>query len=81
MNPLRDLPNLGSLKRSATLISQATNRLKEQPDSPGTFALQNDNGGSYWDRDKPGEACPDFLKAELPQEVVREIELASGSSY
>lgn len=79
MNPLRDLPNLGNLKRSASLISNVTSRLREQPDSPGTYALQNDNGGSYWDRDKPGKDCPDFLCAELPREVIQEIELASGA--
>jgi len=79
LNPLRDLPNPLSLPKTEKSLLGILSRLREQSDSPGTYILQADNGASYWDRDMPGKACPDFLSELLPPEVVAEFLDASGA--
>jgi len=73
MDPLRGLPDpwLGNFTRK--YLSEVTKDLREQKDSPGTFVLQNDNGGSFWDRDIPSMECPSVLREGLPEEVLKEL--------
>lgn len=80
MNPLRGLPTLGTLLRVFEPLEAILSRLREMPDSPGTYVLQSDNGASYWDEGEPSEACPDFLKERLPEETVKQLTVLSGAS-
>jgi hypothetical protein len=80
LNPLRDLPNPLLLPETKKiLVKDVFPLLREQSDSPGTYALQSDTGASYWDRDRPGPACPDFLVKPIPPNVLLEFETASGA--
>jgi len=69
-DPLRDLINpleeTQIMKKLAELVQ--TCGLKEQSSSPGVYILSND-GGSFWDADRPSRLCPEPLKAPLDQEI------------
>lgn len=71
-SPLRGLINpaedpIGSFL--ANLIKEA--RLEPHSGAPGVFILQDlTSGYSYWNKDKPNEACPRALKEPLPKEIL-----------
>jgi len=78
-NPLRELPDPWKLPLSGFLLTEATKGLKIQPDSPGTFILQSDQG-SFWFRDLPSKVCPAELSEPLSKEALHEFVGALGNS-
>jgi hypothetical protein len=71
LDPLRGLPPLSSLPRSILRAwIEATESLRESHDSPGTFILQTESGGSFWDKEKPSEACPKSLLVPLDTDLL-----------
>lgn len=74
LDPLRGLPDPWLLYKTRKFLALVTKDLREQNDSPGTYILQSEDGGSFWDRDKPSLACPSYLKDLMPEEVIKEME-------
>jgi hypothetical protein len=77
-NPLGGLPDPWKLNECKAILNRVKSQLEEQSSSPGTFTLQND-GKSFWDRDKPSEACPADLRESLPKSVLDEFDLYGQS--
>jgi hypothetical protein len=73
LDPLRGLPDPWKGTKVRNYLSLVSAGLREQSDSPGTFILQSDSGASYWDRDKPSEACPDLLQKAIPNDVMDDL--------
>jgi len=80
-DPLRGLPDPWFLAISRDLLVSVTANLRQQSDSPGTFILQDAEGGSFWDRDMPHQVrCPELLKKPLSREVYDALEGAAHKS-
>lgn len=80
-NPLRGLVDPSRYPEISEFIATtvAQNSLREQPDSPGTFILQ-DEGKSFWDRDKPSSVCPTALQEALPARILTVFSQALGAT-
>jgi hypothetical protein len=77
LNPLRGLPAPLTLpERLQSLVRLGVRGLREQSDSPGTYILQSDTGGSFWNQDRPSEVCPDSLKEPLSEEDLEAFDRA-----
>lgn len=75
LDPLRGLPDPWKQPKTSEKLRYivATLGLREQFDSPGTYILQSEDGGSFWDRDMPSALCPEILKAPLGHEILHEL--------
>lgn len=78
LDPMRGLPDPKSLFETKKLLLKLVQGLREQSDSPGTYVLQTDIGGSYWNRDQPSADCPSNLTQRLPSLVFNELESAAS---
>lgn len=76
LDPLRGLPDPkgDQMPEANKLLADVTRGLRSQSDQPGTFVLQSDSGGSFWQADRPSSICPPELAAELPEAVLGEFE-------
>jgi hypothetical protein len=73
LDPLRGLPDPQELPTTYLLLRILTKPLRVQSDSPGTYILQSETGGSFWDRDTPSKECPDDLARPIPDTVLLEL--------
>jgi hypothetical protein len=72
LNPLEKLPDPYSLR--SVKLTDHTAGLKPQIDSPNTWILQEKEGQSFFDRDKPSKVCPERLAKPIPPEVLAELD-------
>jgi len=78
LNPLRGLPAPSDLPSPLQqLMMDGKKGLREQNDSPGTYVLQSELGASFWNQDRPSEACPDSLRRALSEEEKGAFERAA----
>lgn len=70
LSPLRGLPNPTKPGLINDYFQDLVKGLRQQSDSSGTFVLQDENGGSYWDKDEPSEHCPADLRRSIPVDVL-----------
>jgi hypothetical protein len=80
MNPLRGLPTPTVLGTICKDLNEVLQRLQKQSDSSGTYVLQSQDGGSFWNQDKPSTACPEFLRRPLEGEVKLILDLSGASN-
>jgi hypothetical protein len=74
-NPLRGLPDLDTQPYSAQILNEArSNYLIKDPSDPDLYTLQTPDGDSFWDGDRPSEACPLPLKYLIPKDELRKLE-------
>jgi hypothetical protein len=68
-NPLRGLPDLDTIPYSAQILSEAREKyLIRDPSDPDLYVLQTLEGDSFWDGDRPSEACPNALRKSIPKD-------------
>jgi hypothetical protein len=81
-NPLSGLPDPWDSDRMplcSKAIKERTVGLHFHMSAPGTFILQDGEGRSYWDKDKPSVYCPNFLSEALAPQILEEFEKAIAS--
>jgi len=74
LDPLRGLPDPWKMEVNSRILESVTKFLRPQADSPEIFVLQTEAGSSFWDRDMPSQACPEFLRVSYPGEAYNEFE-------
>jgi len=58
--------------KCAAILSTAYGQLQKKADDSDTYDLTV-NGTSFWNQSLPSEACPEYLKEELPEDSLEEL--------
>jgi hypothetical protein len=72
-NPLEKFPDPFTLPKTGKLLEEAVEDLRPQTDSPNTWILQDGEGKSFFDRDRPSAVCPKRLALPIPMDVLTEL--------
>jgi len=79
-DPLEEIPDPFRQPKCSSVIQVATRDLGKQTDSQNTWILQ-DEGKSFFDRDRPSDVCPPILALVLSPEVLTELDPQWGTWY